>query len=280
MRISLRIMILLVLMAAASTAVAQPEQINVPVPAGWTAVDQEYRYDRENLWEYINGAAELFLTYGFRELIVLDVEKGDSGLTISVYDMGTSLGAFGIFEREKPATGDQLKGIGGAAILQPPYRALLLKDRFYVKMEVGGDDVSAELLTQAMADVAANLPGSDELPPQLALLPEADRLPGTVAFAGRDFLGISDLRNCMHASYELADGVEYQLFVMKPSQAFLGNKRGKWTVENRQGDELLIWREIPYTGVVVLLGDEKQMLGVAGFEDFEAAVNILESLQK
>jgi len=119
--LSLKFLVLLWGFAAASMAVAQPEPIHVPVPSGWTAIDEEYRYDRDNLWEYINGAAELFLTYGFSELIVLDVEKGDSGLTLSVYDMGSSLGAFGIFEREKPSSGDLLAGIGARAILQPPF---------------------------------------------------------------------------------------------------------------------------------------------------------------
>ena len=137
MSLRLKLLVLLLVLVAASVAVAQPDPIHVPVPSGWTAIDEEYRYDRENLWEYINGAAELFLSYGFSELIVLDVEKGDSGLTLSVHDMGSSLGAFGIFEREKPSTGDQLDGIGAAAILQPPYRGLFLKDRFYVKAEVG-----------------------------------------------------------------------------------------------------------------------------------------------
>ncbi len=280
MFLSSKILVLLLILAAASVAVAQPEPIHVPVPSGWTAVDEEYRYDRENLWEYINGAAELFLSYGFSELIVQDVEKGDSGLTLSVYDMGSALGAFGIFEREKPSTGNQLDGIGAAAILQPPYRGLFLKDRFYVKVDVGGDEVSAELLKQAMGEVAAGLPGSDELPPQLAVLPEAGRQPGTVAFAGRDFLGLSDLRNCMHATYQQTGGVEYKLFVMKPSKTFLKNSNRKWTLEDRPEGGLLLWRKIPYTGVVVLLGDQEQLLGVAGFEDRESAVNLLESLQK
>jgi Family of unknown function (DUF6599) len=279
LRLFQNLIVLLVVLATASVAVAQPEPVKVPVPAGWTAVDEEYRFDRENLWEYINGAAELFLSYGFRELIVLDVEQGDSGLTVSVYDMGRPLNAFGVFEREKPADGDELAGIGAAAVLQPPYRGLLLKDRYYIKLEVGGGDVSSELLEQALRDVAAGLPGSDELPSQLAALPELDREPGTVAFAGRDYLGLSDLRNCLHATYKKADGTDYQLFVMKPGQSFIKGVDRKWTSEDRPDGELLIWRKVPYSGVVVMLGDKEQLLGVAGMENYEAAVDLLESLQ-
>ena len=59
------VLVLTVLVAATVSAFAQPPGLHVPVPAGWTAVDQEYRFGRDDLWEYINGAAELFLTYRF-----------------------------------------------------------------------------------------------------------------------------------------------------------------------------------------------------------------------
>lgn len=279
MRVVLNLLVLVIFAAAAIPAAAQPEPVHVPVPEGWTAVDEEYRYGRDNVWEYINGAAEQFLSYGFRELVVLDVEQGESALTISVYDMGRPLDAFGIFETESPASGDRVDGVGAAAILQPPYRALMLKDRFYVKLEVGGEDVSARQLKQAMVNIAQSLPGKDGLPAQLEALPEQDRVPGTVSFAGSNFLGFGDLSNCLHADYKQDDDLEYRLFVMAPSKTFLKGIDKKWTRSEGKPDSLLLWREIPYEGVVVLMGDEKQLLGVAGFEDFKTASALLESLQ-
>jgi len=268
---------LLLLLAAAMPAPAQPPVIHVPVPTGWTAVDEEYRYGRENLWEYINGAAELFLTYRFRELIVVDVEQGDDGLTVSVYDMGFPLDAFGIFEAEKPGQAEVLADVGSAALLQAPYRGLLIKDRFYVKIEAGGGDIPAEALRIAMQEVAAGLPGDSGLPPELAALPEAGRVPGTVAFAGGDFLGFEDLRACLYADYEDAEGNEYRLFVMKPSAAFLNNERGKW-VQTEHDGRLVFTREIPYRGIVVLMGDQERLLGVSGVENLDAATELLTSL--
>lgn len=103
-------LVLTAMAVAAMPVLAQPPEIHVPVPGGWTAVDQEYRYGREDLWEYINGAAELFLTYRFRDLVVADFEQGDGALTISLYDMGSPLDAFGIYETEKPA--EHVPGVG------------------------------------------------------------------------------------------------------------------------------------------------------------------------
>ena len=272
------LLVLVSVVGSPDPAAAQPPEFHVPVPAGWTAVDQEYRYGRDNLWEYINGAAELFLTYRFRELIVADFEQGDLALTVSVYDMSGALDAFGAFESEKPAEADHLEDVGSAAVLQPPYQGLLLKDRFYVKIESGGGDVTAEILSAAMKDIAAALPGDNELPPQLAALPEDGRVPGTVAFAGANFLGLDDLTNCLHANYKTADGKEYRLFVMSPTATYLKNKAGRWNREEHDG-VLCFHRQIPYSGAVVLMGDSDRMLGVSGFEDVGQATEFLKTLR-
>ena len=271
--------VLVLLVAAVITAVAQPPQppeLHVPVPTVWTAVDQEYRFGRENLWEYINGAAEMFLTYRFRELIVADFEQGEGAITVSVYDMGLALDAFGIFETEKPAAAEVLADIGSAAVLQAPYQGLLIKDRFYVKIEAGGGDVPAEAFRGALQDVAAGLPGDSSLPPELAALPDDGRVPGSVAFSGINFLGFEDLRGCLSADYEDADGAAYRLFVMKPNAAFLRNDSGKWAQSEHDG-RLMFTRQIPYSGVVVLLGDEERLIGVSGVDEIEAAIEVLTS---
>ena len=69
----------------------------------------------------------------------------------------------------------------------------------------------------------------------------------------------------------------YALFVMNPTAAFLRNESGKWKQSNR-GDQQVFTREIPYRGVVVLMGTEKQLTGVSGISDSERATVLLESL--
>ncbi|MBD3221646.1 hypothetical protein GF314_10425 [bacterium] len=268
------LMIIAMALVLATTASAQQDVVHVPVPDGWSAVDEEYRYGRDDLWEYINGAADLFLSYGFRELIVRDLEQGDRYVTISVYDMGGPLDAFGVYERERPDDEPEITDVGAAAVLQPPYRGLMLKDRFYVKAEIAGGDVSAGSLASLLGDVAAGLPGRDGLPPQLAELPDEGRQSGTVAFAGRAFLGLEDLSSCVHATYALADGTEYRLFTLRPGRALLSDT-ARWNRQERPDGRQLIWREIPYSGVVALLGDEDSMLGVADLADLDRAVEIL-----
>ena len=271
--------VLIALAVNALPVAAQPPGIKVPAPDGWTAVDQEYRYDRETLWEYINGAAELFLTYRFRELVVADFEQGDEMLTIGVYDMGSPLDAYGIYETEKPSGAEALTDVGSAALLQPPYRGLLIKDRYYVKIEAGGGDIRGEALAGVLRDVAEGLPGENGLPAQLAALPEKQRVPGSVAYSGSDFLGLEDLEACLHAEYRSAEGKEYGLFITKPTAALLRNDASKWT-ESNHDEHLVYTREIPYRGLVVLMGDREQLIGVTGFSDVAQATALLETLMR
>ncbi len=247
----------------------------VPIAKGWDAPDQEYRYGPDNLWEYINGAAELFLTYDFRQLAVRDLERGEQYATVSVYDMGHPMNAFGIFERESPTDGERLDEPGAGAVLQPPYQGLMFKDRFYVKVEVGGGDMDEATLRELLAAAAAGLPGADDPPAELALLPAANRQPGTVAYTGRDYLGLADLRNCLHADYEDPDsGQAYQIFAMRTSGDPFATISRQWHVQEK-GGAVVAWREIPYQGVVVMKKTATGALGIAGCENREQAEALL-----
>lgn len=68
----------LLVMSAVNLGAAKADSAatTVAIPDGWEALDQEYRYGPDDLWQYINGAAELFLDYGFQELLVRDLGRG------------------------------------------------------------------------------------------------------------------------------------------------------------------------------------------------------------
>jgi len=60
-------------------------------------------YTRENLYEYVNGHAEYFISSGFVKLSVGEYSmnsKDDPDVVIDIYDMGKSIQAFGILSDE------------------------------------------------------------------------------------------------------------------------------------------------------------------------------------
>ena len=68
--------------------------------------DPQYFYS-ENLYEYINGSADLYNSYGFQELVTINYAANeDQYVILDIYDMGTSLNAFGIFSKNLRKTGN------------------------------------------------------------------------------------------------------------------------------------------------------------------------------
>ena len=62
-------------------------------------------YDSETLFEYLNGGAPLYLDFGFQSMVHARYQLGDdslSSVTIDVYDMGSDLGAFGLYRSARP----------------------------------------------------------------------------------------------------------------------------------------------------------------------------------
>ncbi|MCK4856647.1 MAG: hypothetical protein KAT58_01645 [candidate division Zixibacteria bacterium] len=77
-------------------------------PAGWRFTGQVERYDRETIFEYIDGAGEVYRQYSFRECIVRRLScRGEPDITVEIFDMGSSADAYGIFShiREAPEAG-------------------------------------------------------------------------------------------------------------------------------------------------------------------------------
>jgi hypothetical protein len=259
------------LLGLLSLTLAQPAAAWPAIPDGWQASGDLQRFEPDRLWEYINGADALFLDYGCQELLVQDLARGDLAATVSVYDHGTALNAFGIFQREQSGGGQPLDGIGGAALLQPPYSALLVKDRFYLKLDATSGDLDPGTLAAMLTDLAAALPGKDGLPPELSHLPTEGQTPGTAAFTRRDFLGLVELRDCVHASYQDQDGGSgYQLFSFRPDARFFNDPGSRWQVEDG-GGERWFWRAVPYRGLVVLRGTDTLLLGIADLDDLADA---------
>ncbi len=78
--------------------------------AGWTWDKKETKYNSKTLFDYIDGAAELYLAYGFQGLNVRKFEKsGQPAITVELYEMASSADAYGLFSFERQ---DEAVGIG------------------------------------------------------------------------------------------------------------------------------------------------------------------------
>ena len=77
-----------VVIAAVSLLSCSGQEADFPEVDGWALAGDVLTYDADNLWEYINGAAELFLEYDVQTCRTADLSSGDLLATVDLYDAG------------------------------------------------------------------------------------------------------------------------------------------------------------------------------------------------
>jgi hypothetical protein len=256
--------LVVVFVVAALSCTSGPEGF-LQIP-GWTPEGEASTYDPAGLWELINGAADTFLSYGFESVTVQNYSQDGVTAMISVYDMGRPLNAFGMYRTEAPAEETSLP-IGTEAVVSPPYQCLLLKDRFYTKVEAYEgeiDQATGEALVSAIADA---LPGIAGLPPQFAALPTDGMVPGSSQYTREALYGLAELNECVHAAYADDAGSEYQIFaLMTPDEQAAEDSWKKLAAVWQQTDldgVAVLFREVPYSGFIGVISTDGRILGVA-----------------
>lgn len=74
-------------------------------------------YDKENVFDYINGEADVYFPFGFQYLYVLQLKKalGGAQTILEAYDMANAKGARGIFKQYTQDGGEAIQGLGDGA---------------------------------------------------------------------------------------------------------------------------------------------------------------------
>jgi hypothetical protein len=73
----------------------------------WLAVGQTEHYQSDELYFLINGGADLYLEYGFKEVVAQSYQNNaNERISVEIYDMGSSEAAFGIFSLSKSPQGE------------------------------------------------------------------------------------------------------------------------------------------------------------------------------
>jgi len=65
--------------------------------SGWASAGPPSEFKEGDLFDYIDGGAEIFLEFGFDRLLVQDYRKGHSEIVLELYQMESSESALGIY---------------------------------------------------------------------------------------------------------------------------------------------------------------------------------------
>jgi hypothetical protein len=147
----------------------------------WVRQDDPVTYDGETIFDYINGAGEVYRSYAFSHVDVERYQRSEAeGVSVEVFDMGNPHDAFGVFSYARE---DEEEGIG-AGFERKGSILCFWQDRFYVCVaaEQRYDD-PGPVLEEIARGISGHLPPGGERPALVGTLPAE----GLVPFSDRFF---------------------------------------------------------------------------------------------
>ena len=254
-----------------------------PELTGWKQSGEIQTFSPKNLFEYINGAADLYLSYDFQELKVAEYQnEKKASVTIEVYRHKTPIDAFGIYSQERLSDANFLdigaQGYSETDILN------FLSGNYYVKMssfKTGPED--QKVLPTFANKVVESLGEKGSLPSILSTFPKEGKRENSEKFVSIKFLGYSFLYAAFTADYDLS-GKKFKLFIIEGVdqkeckdmiEKYL-QQTGKPEKDVAEGRYTI---SDPYHGVVDLYWKGKYVCGILNLGDVSLRSTYLKLLQ-
>jgi hypothetical protein len=257
-------------------SVAAGQEPEFPPLRGFEIVQEYPVYTPDDLWDYINGAADSYLSFGFEELFIAEYKKGKKfTVKAEVYSHITPEMAFGIYAMERAPGYNFVKA--GMQGYSAPDHFFFAKGNYYVKVTTNATSKKA---VAAVKDVAlaleASIEGTSEMPATLDLFPEAGKLQNEELFIAEGVLGYSYMRKAYRARYE-TDGKDFYIYIFNhadeaANRAMLKEYLGRQAMGPDDSADGRFFFTDGYTGEIFLGWKENMTVLVNGLKADDAAL--------
>ncbi len=188
--------------AGAPTLAALAQQ--AVAPAGYRPAGGPAFFNRDNLFEAIDGMAPEYISYGCKALAVWNwasLKSAEETIEAHIYDMGSALGAFGIYSRTHVGEGGEFVDIGEeAAVAEDSIE--FARGQYFVKMSSTAEGARAALENAARA-LVGKIPPGPPLNELIAALPSEGRVPRSERWVPDAAFGMDFMRDVLVARYEV-----------------------------------------------------------------------------
>jgi hypothetical protein len=197
---------------------------------GWRRSEATQIYDRENLFDYINGGAEIYLAYDFQQLAVqkyalkMDDSLQRKSVIAEVWQMNSAADAYGVYSLDQMLKDVDIGQKGG-------YDFGLLrfwKGRYFVKI-LGLEDNLKETILKLGRFIEKEIKEQGKLPSLVSKLPSDSLMKRSVRFFHKSIilknlyffeeqnvLHVYKLTNCVLADYKTNEQILKLLLIQYP----------------------------------------------------------------
>lgn len=219
-----------------------------------TAVGDVESYDSGNLYEKIDGKADLYLANGFVSLQsrrFVDKSAKDKWAEVYIYDMANGENSFAIYSLQKRSDNTPLNWAQfGYATSDSLYAAA---DEYYLEVSLSSDDASLFASAEkALKKLVASLSSGKTEIPFLNLFPKENLVADSFKFINADAFGSSDLKNIFAAEYKNNEN-SVTAYLTKDNSADTYDKYYKFLMDNG-GKESPCSLKMPDCRIIELFG--------------------------
>lgn len=187
------------------------QQSLFPALNGYKTVNEYPVYTPDDLWNYIDGAADAYLALGFIDLNIKEFVKGKQRIKVEVYRFGNDAMAFGIYSLERSPDYDFI-GVGVQGYFEEGV-VNFYKDRYYVKlMTQSKSGKTNEDMKQLAGLIAGRIEGRNTFPALLDVFPADGKLANQETYLLESVLGHEFLRGAFRASYD-TDNERFDIYL-------------------------------------------------------------------
>jgi hypothetical protein len=278
-----RIVTACLLLSAPAAIIGGEAGTRFPTVEGWSTVRDSTEYAPETLWEYINGAADLFVSYGFENLAVAYYRTpAGKEIRAELYRHASRQDAYGVYSQERAP--ENAAASYGVEACMDEGMLNFVSGRWYVKLSANElSDVVERGMHRVAAAIDSALEQPHKLPDGFALLPQTGRVHRSEQYIARDFLGYGFLTGAYVASYGSQDGC--RVFAIPQASPGLARAALESFLRvapqtNKNPADEIIRVEDPHHGPIDLVARGNTLMGVMGCPGGESLrSSLLKNLQ-
>jgi hypothetical protein len=247
-----------------------------PEIPGWKMKEDPRVYNSQDLWELIDGAADIFLSYYFEDIHIAEYTNKDQIIRVELYRHRSIEDTYGIYTAERMPDYPQVligsQGYKSQGVLN------FMAGNYYIKvMSAGVTEADEKTIALVAGKVDAKLAQPVGLPELISFFPEDGKVSLSDNYIAQNFLGYSFFHHAFSARYDKP--VEFQLFIIKLTpeeikkildQYFIMMKEDK--VQQKEG--LYVVNDL-FNGSVFLKQKDSYLVGVFNTNSEETATNYI-----
>jgi hypothetical protein len=167
---------------------------------GWSSVGEDRIFDRNSIFDYLDGGGEIYLAYDFQKLLVREYQRAqESPIVAEVYEMSSAEDAYGIFTHDTDGEGIDL----GQGALYGMGLLRFWKGRIFIRVMADRETIETKNVVMAIGEqIAEAIQEVGKKPKLISLLSEEGLIPKSVHYFHKQvslnnhyYLGDSNLLN-------------------------------------------------------------------------------------